>query len=260
MSTPIIPGAEPISITEGTRGAVLLLHGYMGTVQTVRDLGLAFGRAGFAVEAPLLPGHGTSAEDLATTGWSDYKAYTEDTYQRLAARHPRIIVAGLCLGGTLASRLAAQYPATTAGLIDINGFYKVPKFWNANAFDEFIKTGRHFIPWKGEGKGIEDPAAEEVIGYDVGPVAPMISMMKSGNEFNGHLAEIRCPVLAFTSMAGHQFVPEENTFWLKEVAGPVEHVPLPRSGHVPTMDYDKALLEERAVAFALAVSAGEKVY
>lgn len=259
MSTPIIPGAEPISITEGTRGAILLLHGYMGTVQTVRDLALAFARAGFAVEAPLLPGHGTSAEDLATTGWSDYTFCAEDAYQRLAARHPRIIVAGLCLGGTLASRLAAQYPATTAGLIDINGIYKIPKFWNANAFDEFIKAGRYFIPWKGQGKGTEDPDAEEVIGYDVGPVAPLISMMKSGSEFNQHMTEIHCPVLAFTSLVGQQVASEDSALLLREVAGPVELVPLPRSGHVATMDYEKDLLEARAVAFALAISAGEKV-
>lgn len=259
MSIPIIPGAEPISITEGTRGAILLLHGYMGTVQTVRDLALALARAGFAVEAPLLPGHGTSAEDLATTGWPDYKACAEDTYQRLAARHPRIIVGGLCLGGTLTSRLAAQYPATTAGLIDINGIYTIPKFWNANAFDEFIKTGRYFIPWKGQGKGTEDPDAEEVIGYDVGPVAPLISMMKHGHEFNQHLADVRCPVLSFSSMIGHQFSSEESISWLQEVSGPTEHVPLPRSNHVATMDYDKGLLEERAVAFALAVSESEMV-
>lgn len=258
MSTPIIPGAEPISITEGTRGAILLLHGYMGTVQTVRDLARAFARAGFAVEAPLLPGHGTSAEDLATTTWSDYQACVQAAYQQLAARYPRIIVAGLCIGGNLAAWLAAEYSATTVGLIDINGIYKIPHFWNANAHALDAST-RPFIPWKGRGKGVENPEAEEVIGYDVSPIATLITVGAGAGEVVGRLAEIRCPVLCFTSMASHQFSPEDSTFWLKKVSGPVEHVPLPRSNHVATMDYDKDLLEARAVAFALAISEGEKV-
>lgn len=258
MSTPIIPGAEPISITEGTRGAVLLLHGYMGTVQTVRSLALALARAGFAVEAPLLPGHGTSAEDMASTTWWDYKACAQATYQRLAARHQRVIVGGMCIGGNLAGWLAAEYAATTAGLIDINGIYKIPHFWNANA--HALDPATHpFIPWKGRGKGIEDPDAEEVIGYDFSPVAPLISIGAGASEAVERLAEIRCPVICFTGMAGHQFAPEDSAFWLQKISGPAEHVPLPRSNHVATMDYDKDLLEERAVAFALAISAREQV-
>src|SRR6185437_15817893 len=34
MTAPILPGAEPVSVPAGSQGAILLLHGYMGTVQT----------------------------------------------------------------------------------------------------------------------------------------------------------------------------------------------------------------------------------
>jgi carboxylesterase len=51
-------------------------------------------------------------------------------------------------------------------------------------------------------------------------------------------------------------VPPANSDHLASlVAGPVERVPLERSYHVATLDHDKALIAERAVAFVHKVSA-----
>ena len=69
MSASIIPGAEPYSTTGDTRGA-LVLHGFTGNPQSMRGLALALADAGFTVEMPLLPGHGTVIEDMLDTRWS----------------------------------------------------------------------------------------------------------------------------------------------------------------------------------------------
>ena len=75
MQTPdgkdIIPGCEPWSAAGGPHG-VLVLHGFTGNPQSMRGLAEAFAAAGFAVEIPLLPGHGTSVDDLDDTGWADW--------------------------------------------------------------------------------------------------------------------------------------------------------------------------------------------
>src|SRR4051794_35885632 len=116
--TPVLPGAEPQSWPGGPDGA-LVIHGFTGTPQSMRGLAQAFADAGFTTELPLLPGHGTSIEDMLTTTWDDWSATAEAAYQDLAIRCERVVVAGLSMGGTLATWLAADHPEI-AGLIAIN--------------------------------------------------------------------------------------------------------------------------------------------
>ena len=260
MSTPIIPGAESISIADGRNGGVLLLHGYMGTVQTVRDWALSFAQAGFAVEAPLLPGHGTKTEELATTQWSDYVSCAEAAYRKLLERHQHVFLGGLCTGGTLAAWLAIQHPETTAGLISINGFFKMPKHWSTDVsyFHELLKSNRPFFPWY-RGKSVEDPSAPPVITYDQAPIAPMISLGLERIEICKRLNEVQCPVLAFTSLLSPEFSLEEDELWFKDVPGSVEHIVLERSNHIATLDYDKGIIEACSTEFALAIIKGEYV-
>ena len=65
MADPVLPGAEPFSAPGGPHGA-LVVHGFTGTPQSMRGLAQAFARAGYAVELPLLPGHGTTVDDMAS--------------------------------------------------------------------------------------------------------------------------------------------------------------------------------------------------
>ncbi len=257
MSTPIIPGAEPISIVGGPNGGVLLLHGYMGTVQTIRDWAGAFAQAGFAVEAPLLPGHGTSVEDMSESGWSDYIHCAETAYRKLAARYGRVFVGGLCIGGTMAAWLAIQHPEIISGIAVVNGFFRAPRHWNYDFVDELIKANRKFFPWW-SGKSIEDPAAPTLITYELTPIAPLMSLKAPRAELCQRLGEIRCPVLAFTSKLSPEFELDGGSQWYDEVSGPVEHVLLERSNHVATLDYDKGIIEARSIALALALTKGER--
>ncbi len=257
MSAPVIPGAEAISIPDGERGGVLLLHGYMGTVQTIRNWALAFGQAGFAVEAPLLPGHGTTVEEMAETRWSDYLQCAEDFYQQLAARHQRIFIGGLCTGSNLAVLLAARHPEKVAGVISINGFFKVPKHWNPAFMDDLLKSNRKFLPWW-NGKSVEDPDAPPLITYEQSPIMPMMSLKGARIDSCQCLSQVMCPVLVFTSQLSPDFVLDEKEPWYADVAGPVEDVRLERSNHLATLDYDKELVEERSTTFALAIVQGEK--
>jgi len=229
---------------------VLLLHGYMGTVQTIREWALAFAAAGFSVEAPLLPGHGTCVEDLIDTQWSDYEQCAEEAYQRLAKYHRQIIVGGICTGSMLAASVVEQHPKTTVGLISINGFFKLPKHWNFGFMVELSETNRRFFPWF-HGKSVEDPDAPALIAYEQAAVAPIITMKPANIEIWTRLHEVQCPVLVFTSLRDKVVPPEDTSFWTDRVSGPIEQVMLERSNHLATMDYDKKIVEARSVAFAL---------
>jgi carboxylesterase len=85
----------------------------------MRGLAQAFAAAGFAVELPRLPGHGTTVDDMLTTTWADWSWCAERAFDELAARCDRVVVAGLSMGGSLAVWLAAHHPEI-AGVVAVN--------------------------------------------------------------------------------------------------------------------------------------------
>src|ERR1700730_14201720 len=118
MSDPVMPGAEPLSVAGGP-AAALVLHGFTRSPHSMRPIAEALAAAGFTVELPLLPGHGTSVDDMLQTSWDDWSSAAEAAYLELAGRAERVVVAGLSMGGTLACWLAARHPEL-AGLVCIN--------------------------------------------------------------------------------------------------------------------------------------------
>src|SRR3954447_11215780 len=116
--TELLPGAEPWSADGGPAGA-LCIHGFTGNPTSMRGVAEAFAAAGFSVELPRLPGHGTSVDDMLTTTWEDWTGEVEAGYQRLAARTDQVVVAGLSMGGALTIWTAIQHPEV-AGIVCIN--------------------------------------------------------------------------------------------------------------------------------------------
>jgi carboxylesterase len=111
-------GAEPFSAAGNAQGA-LVLHGFTGNTFSMRGVASAIADAGLSVEAPLLPGHGTSVADMLDTRWADWSAAAEAAYLDLAGRCDKVAVVGLSMGGTLTCWLAERHPEI-AGLALIN--------------------------------------------------------------------------------------------------------------------------------------------
>lgn len=225
------------------RPGALVLHGLTGSTQSVAGLRTALEGAGFEVEAPMLPGHGTSAEDLAGCGWADWTAAAEDAYGRL----PRPVVAvGLSMGAALAAGVAALHPEVR-GLAVVNPLVDPPAPAFLETLEAFLSAGERFLP--GIGSDIADPSATEVA-YDRLPVAALLSMSRGLHELRPRLAQIRCPVLILTSRHDHVVPAVSSDVLAEAVSGPVERHWLENSQHVATLDLDRDELERRVVAFA----------
>jgi carboxylesterase len=247
---PVLPGAEPFSAPGGPNGA-LVLHGFTGCPQSMRGLAEAFAGAGFAVELPRLPGHGTSIDDMLQTEWSDWAGHAEATYNDLAGRCDKVVVAGLSMGGTLTVWLAEHHPEI-AGIVLVNPAIEPP----AESFREMLRgileSGSTVMPAVGD--DIADPDQTE-LAYDATPVPCLLSLCEADDEIAAALGTVECPVLLMNSPQDHVVPPSSSDVLAAGVSGPVERVTLERSYHVATLDYDKDDIERRAVEFAKKVTA-----
>jgi carboxylesterase len=245
----IIAGCEPWSADGGPHGA-LVVHGFTGNPQGLRGLAEAFAAGGFAVELPLLPGHGTSVDDMVTTRWDDWSVAAEAAYGSLAERVDKVVVAGLSMGGTLTCWLAERYPEI-AGIVLVNAVVDVPPEMAA-PLQELVDGGVDRIP--AIGNDVADPEAREKA-YDATPLEPLLSLAAAAAHVRADLPKIACPALILTSTQDHVVDPLNSEIIAGGVSGPVERVTLERSYHVATLDYDKDIIEERAVGFARRVTA-----
>jgi carboxylesterase len=243
---PVMPGAEPVAAAGGPHGA-LVLHGFTGCPQSMRGLAEAFAAAGFAVDLPLLPGHGTSVEDMLETDWSDWSAAADAAYKELAARCEHVVVASLSMGGTLALWLAARHPEI-AGLVLVNPAVGAPGDDSMRAaLVELLDAGERFMP--GVSNDVADPEVTE-LAYDQSPITGLVSLLDAIEALYPRLSDVACPLLVMMAPQDHVVPPGAREALDATVPGPIEYVSLDRSYHVATIDYDHELIEQRAVEFA----------
>lgn len=248
MSIDVLPEAEPFSAEGGPHGA-LVLHGFTGNPSSMRGVARALADAGFAVELPRLPGHGTSVEDMLTTGWDDWTAEVESAYQRLAARVDEIVVCGLSMGGSLTAWIGARHPEI-AGLVFINAAAEPAGELRAMV-EGMVEAGETLMD--GVGSDIADPDQTESA-YAQVPLAPLLTMIDGVIGLQGSLPAITAPALIMNSPEDHVVTPSNSDHLAATLGGPVERISLDRSYHVATLDFDRELIEEQVVSFARRVT------
>ena len=244
-------GAEPFSAA-GTNGhGVLVCHGFTGNPQSMRGLAQAFAEAGFSVELPLWPGHGTSIDDMLTTSWADWSGAADVACSELESRCDKVVVAGLSMGGALATWLASRH-AEVAGLIAINPTIEPPGDALLDILRQTLEQGTTVMP--AIGNDVADPTQRE-LAYDGMPVSALLSLLEAQIAMAPTLGDVRCPTLIITSRNDHVVPPTNSDYLAEHVGGPVERVFLDRSFHVATIDYDRDEIAAHAVDFATKVTA-----
>ncbi|AJE87266.1 esterase [Streptomyces albus] len=249
---PLLPGAEPFSHRGGRIGA-LILHGFTGSPQGLRPQAEAFAAAGYTVEMPLLPGHGTTVEDMAKYGWADWTKAVDAAYRDLAARCDSVVVLGLSMGGALTLWLAWEHPEI-AGIVLVNPFVEPDDFTEmARTATDLLAEGSEFLP--GVGNDIADPEATE-LAYTSTPVRCLLSLIGGMRAHKKRLPGTLVPTLLLHSVQDHIIPPGSSALLTERLGGPVELVELTRGFHVATIDLDKQEINERALEFAARRTSG----
>ncbi len=251
MTAPIIAGAEPWSAHGGSHG-VLVLHGFTGNPQSLRPLAEACAAAGFSVDLPLLPGHGTVLEDMLPTRWADWSSGAEAAYRALADRCDQVVVTGLSMGGTLACWLAEQHP-DLAGIAVVNPIIQAPDEEFRQNIATLLEGGTEVFD--AIGSDIKQEGMVESA-YPGTPLAPVLSLFEAADGVRARLGRIHCPTLLLSSREDHVVDPVSGDVLAGAVGGPLERIFLENSYHVATLDWDAPLLEAAVVEFAGKVLGG----
>ena len=252
VTAEVLAGCEAWSHVAGSSVGVLVVHGFTGTPASVRGIAEAMAAAGYDVELPRLPGHGTTVEDMLTTDWSDWSGEVDRAVERLSARVPHVVAVGQSMGGTLVLRAALDHAAVRA-LVCINPLTRVRDVETMAMLDDLLEDGIEVAP--GEGSDIADPDASD-IAYAGTPIAPLKSLLLDGvAPIANRYGELTVPLRVFTSRNDHVVDPADSEYLVAAYGGPVEHTWLERSYHVATRDYDRDLIVAGSLAFVASVTA-----
>ncbi len=245
----VIPGHEAWSGGEGDAG-VLMLHGYTSSPYGIRPLAEHIAEAGFSVELPRLPGHGTRWQDLAKTTWRDWAREAIGALEVLRSRTRVQAVVGLSIGGTLALHLA-ETRDDIAGLAVVNPF-----LFSSKPIAKLLPVLKMLLPsLPAFGNDIALEGGDEQP-YERNPLRSQASVFEIGRRVRKDLAEVRCPLLVMTSRQDHVVETANSEEVVAGVSSTdVEHVWLERSYHVAPLDHDRAEIEQRIVDFLRRVTA-----
>ncbi|MAU00837.1 MAG: hypothetical protein CL608_27135 [Anaerolineaceae bacterium] len=210
----------------GSEVGVLLLHGLTATTAEVRLLAQKLHAEGYTISAPLLPGHGTSPEDLNETTWHDWAWTAEKAYQHLATVCDHVFVGGESTGGALALYLAAQHKEIAGVLCfapaiklaipthDMVRLYVAAPLVNSLPKDN-VGNNEH---WQG---------------YRVNPLRAVMELIRLGREVRRLLPQISQPVLVMQGRNDKTVSEDVGEIILEGILSErVEHHWLEQSGHV----------------------------
>jgi carboxylesterase len=210
-------------------------------------------RFGFSVSGPRLKGHGTSPDDMATTGYLDWVASAEEALHELSGGRDKVFVTGLSMGGTLCLNLAARFPDLVAGIIPINGCGGLlgPEM----AELAFRRDGDDRIP--GIGSDIKAAGVIELAYAEV-----PVQCVRQANALMGAtgnlLSKVTCPTLVIQSRDDHVLSPANGPLIVRSVGSrDVRLLWLEDSYHVATLDNDRDLIVERTGRFIAEIAADE---
>ncbi|MGX5717032.1 alpha/beta hydrolase [Arthrobacter sp. MAHUQ-56] len=240
------PDHSPFSSSfsgDGPRTGVVLSHGFTGSPHGLRAWAHALAAAGLAVRMPLLPGHGTSWQDLNRTRWQQWHGALDEAYLELDAQCDQVFAAGLSMGGALALRIAATRPV--AGVLLVNPGLTVddPRAPLAGILKLVLKStpaiGNDILK-----AGMDEGA------YTRTPVAAAHELNKMFKDTVRLLPRITAPVQVYRSTVDH-VVSDSSMALLRRglTHAPLDVVQLENSYHVATLDNDADRIFEGSVAF-----------
>jgi carboxylesterase len=247
------------------KSPVLLFHGLTGAPAELQAITRALRRAGYAVETPMLPGHGVDEATLLKTGWKDWLAAAEAELVRLSEQGP-IFVGGLSMGAVLALALAQRRPERVKGLallaptLKYDGFNCPSYAWilPLAAMTPVVRFYRFMEkpPYGLKDERLRKRVAEMMFfgaasdaGLPFMPGRSLAQNLKLITMVKKRLKEVQAPALIVHAVEDDVTHVRNARRLAASLSGPVRTLYLEDSYHLVTVDRERAKVAQATVAF-----------
>lgn len=240
----ILNGAEPFS-NDGSDVGVLLCHGFTGTPQSLRPWGEFLAERGYTVRLPLLPGHGTTWQELNRTRWQDWHASVDRAFRELHERCESVVVGGLSMGAALSLLLAQKHGPRISGLVLVN-----PAVTVDDPRTRLIPVLKHLTgSLEGVGNDIKKSGVTE-LAYTRTPLKAAHSQLLAWPSLIRDLPEVTQPVLLLRSTHDHVIPASSSALVLSRISSrDITEILLKDSYHVATIDNDAPQIFDESAKF-----------
>lgn len=232
-------------IGENSRVGIVLVHGFTSTPSVMRPWAEFLNSHGFSVRVPLLPGHGTSIENLERTSWTQWPEEVESHLKDLLDDCEKVFLCGFSMGGAASLHVAARYQSQIAGLILVN-----PMIHRKGAWPTAVKYASRFI--KSFGTAGSDIKRQDIIQwkYDRTPVKAAHQLLLLLESVRPLLPKINSPLLLIRSTTDHT-LPATNSEIILENIGSSnkQQITLSNSYHVAPLDHDQEQIFAASLKF-----------
>lgn len=231
---------------EGGSTGVLLIHGFTGSPPELRLVGDYLHDRGCTVSAPLLPGHGTSVEEMNECEWRDWTRATAKALEDLRSRCETVFAAGLSMGSLLVIDVAARFDLSGAILYS-------PALKVTNRLIYLAPLLKYLVPKRpksGETDLTDPQAQRHCWSYEAFPSFAAHELLKLIRRTRELLPQVTCPLLIIHS-TGDEMIGADSAQFAYERAGSQdkELITLHDSGHVITVDNEWTLVAEETWRF-----------
>jgi carboxylesterase len=223
-----MPCGEPIFHKKGKVGC-LLCHGFTGTPDEMKPLAEYLAEKNISINAPRLPGHGTTIEDMKTKTEDDwYQKYTS-AYKKLEDICEEVFICGLSMGGILTLQFAAK--REVAGIITLATPVKLknPDMQLLRVFGPILKNAS----FKKKKSELKEQREKDIASYDEIPIGPATSLTRLILKVRKKLPKIKSPIIILQGLLDGNWIKKSAKIIHEKVSSEdKEIVYLENSAHV----------------------------
>jgi len=239
---------------DGNKTGVLLIHGFGGSPVEILPLAESLAKNGYTVQAPLLPGHGTTPRDFAATTNGQYLTAIREHLDKLQRQCDRVYVVGFSMGGLLALQLECERQID--GLVLMSAPIQP---WNDHADFDWLKLAAEggtrihlYVPTFGipnlvkaarRERGDTPPELVEP-NYAAYPAASCLQVLELIEEVKPALASVKTPTLILHSRDDFVSAPSSAQYLHDHIGSEQKRlVYLRESGHVIALGRERERVE-----------------
>jgi len=222
--------------------AVLLLHGFTSSTDTVDGLLPYLEREQIPCERPILRGHGTRYQDMRGVTARHWYADADRALLDLWKRGYHVVVVGLSMGGLVALELAMRHPDVVAGVVTVAGALKF-----ADPLSGLSPLLAKLVRYWPSPESFNDPElAKNCTNYPKFATDAFVSLYNYSRHIAERLPEMHVPIRILQSKADTIVAPEAANIIYERVSSPIRQIVwFEKSGHEMMQDMEaKAVFAE----------------